>query len=80
MSHIRRCLSLKKGNCRNSLPLSRTQRKRLAEELDQQWKELIRHATIERDTEKLLQLAAALAIRKRRASGLTPGQSDLPAG
>jgi hypothetical protein len=37
----------------------------LAEKLDKQWHELRRHATIERDPEILLRLAAELDKRKR---------------
>jgi hypothetical protein len=52
-------------NCRKSLTPSRLGRKALAEKLDKQWRELRRHATIERDPGILLRLAAELDKRKR---------------
>jgi hypothetical protein len=52
-------------NCRKSLTPSRLGRKALAEKLDKEWHELRRHATIERDPEILLRLAAELDQRKR---------------
>jgi len=39
----------------------------LSEKLDEQWRELRRHATIEKDPEKLGQLVAKLDKRKRHA-------------
>ena len=39
----------------------------MAEKLDTQWRELRRHATIERDPEMLLRLAAELDKRNRQA-------------
>ena len=47
-------------NCRNSLTPSRVRREALAARLDKQWCELRCHATIEKDSEKLLRLAAEL--------------------
>jgi hypothetical protein len=46
---------------------SRTRREALAERLEKQWHELLRHATIERDPEKMLRLTAELAQRTLRA-------------
>jgi hypothetical protein len=39
----------------------------LAERLEKQWRELLLHATIEKDPEKMLQLTAELDQCKRRA-------------
>jgi hypothetical protein len=39
----------------------------LAERLEKQWHELLLHATIERDPEKMLRLTAELAQRALRA-------------
>jgi hypothetical protein len=45
-------------NCRNLLATSRFRRQGMAEKFDQQWRELRRHATIERDPQKLAKLIA----------------------
>jgi hypothetical protein len=57
----------KAGNCRNLLTPARVRREALAERLEKQWRELLLHATIEKDPEKMLRLAAELDQRKRRA-------------
>jgi hypothetical protein len=56
--------SLRARNCRTLLTSQRLRRDALAERLDAQWQELRRHATIERDTERLLWLTAELEKRK----------------
>ena len=55
------------GNCRNLLTPARVRREALAERLEKQWHELLLHATIERDPEKMLRLTAKLDQCKRRA-------------
>jgi len=64
---VRRTRSTRAGNCHNLLMPSRTRREALAERLEKQWHELLRHATIERDPEKMLRLTAELAQRTLRA-------------
>jgi hypothetical protein len=56
----------KAKNCRNLLTSSRDRGNALAERLDKQWRELRRHVTIERDPEKMFQLTAEFARRKRQ--------------
>jgi hypothetical protein len=56
----------KARNCRNFLTSSRDRRDTLAQRLDTQWRELRRHVTIERDPEKMFQLTAEFARRKRQ--------------
>jgi hypothetical protein len=56
----------KARNCRNFLTSSRDQGNALAERLDKQWRELRRHVTIESDPEKMFQLTAEFARRKRQ--------------
>jgi hypothetical protein len=46
------------GNCRNLLTPARARREELAERLQKQWREILLHATIERDAEKMLRLTA----------------------
>ncbi len=55
-------------NCRNLLTSSRVRRQRMAENLDQQWNELRRIATIERDPQRLAQLTSELDRRQRQAA------------
>jgi hypothetical protein len=55
-------------NCRNLLTSSRVRRQRMAEKLDQQWNELRRIATIERDPQRLAQLTSELDRRQRQAA------------
>ena len=55
-------------NCRNSLTPSRVRRDALPE-LEKQWQEIRRHATIEKDQEKLLRLVAE--INKPQTEGLS---------
>jgi hypothetical protein len=55
------------GNCRKLLRPARVRREALAERLEKQWRELLLHATIEKDPEKMLQLTAELDQCKRRA-------------
>lgn len=62
----------KARGCRAILKLFRPSRGIVAERLnqlrfDQQWRELRRHATIERDPETLMWLADELEKRKRQA-------------
>ena len=54
------------GNCRNLLRPSRDRREALEERLEKQWRELLLHATIETDPEKMLRLAAKIDQCKRR--------------
>jgi hypothetical protein len=63
-----RASSMQMRNCRNSLTPSRVRSKRLAARLDKQWRELCRHATIEKDPEKMLRLSAELDWRKRQGT------------
>ena len=53
-------------NCRNVTP-ARVKKRALAEKLARQWHELRQHATIEKDPQKLLELAAEVERRKRQA-------------
>jgi hypothetical protein len=46
---------------------SPVRREALAARVEKQWHELLLHATIERDPEKILRLTAELDRRKRRA-------------
>jgi hypothetical protein len=55
-------------NCRNLLTSSRVRRQKMAEKLDQQWNELRRIATIERDPQRLAQLTSELDRRQRQAA------------
>jgi hypothetical protein len=50
----------KSGNCRKPLTPSRIRREVSAEKLEKQWHELLLHATIVRDPEKILWLTAEL--------------------
>jgi hypothetical protein len=54
------------GNCRNFLTPA-VRREALAERLEKQWHELLLHATIETDPEKMLRLRAKLDQCERRA-------------
>jgi hypothetical protein len=56
---------LQTRNCRNLLVPSRVRRQVMAENFDKQWRALRRHATIERDPQKLSQLTAEVEKRKR---------------
>jgi hypothetical protein len=62
--------SLSTRNCRNSLTPSRVRRGALAQNLDKQWRELRRHATIDKDPETLLRLTAELDKRRRQAEAV----------
>jgi hypothetical protein len=57
---------LKTKNCHNLLTPSRVRREVLTARLEKQWHELLLHATIERDPEKMLRLMAELNQRKSR--------------
>ena len=59
--------SLSTRNCRTPLTPSRLRRDALAQKLDKQWRELRRHATIDKDPETLLRLTAELDKRRRQA-------------
>ena len=61
------CKTENAKNCHNLLMSSRVRRDVMADRLDSEWQELRRHASIERDTEKLLRLTAEFGKRKRRA-------------
>ena len=60
---------LRVRNCRGSLtpPVGRYA---LGEKLERQWRELRRHATIERDTEKMMRLTAELNKRKQQVEAM----------
>jgi hypothetical protein len=60
----------KTRGCRNLLTPSRVRRQVMAENFDKQWCEIRRHATIERDPQKLLQLTAELEKCKRLVESL----------
>jgi hypothetical protein len=62
-----RIRNLKSGNCRNSLTPSRIRREVSAARLEKQWNELLLHATIVKDPEKILWLTAELDRCNRRA-------------
>jgi hypothetical protein len=54
------------GNCHNLLTPSRARREALAEKMEKQWRDLLLHATIESDPQKMSWLAAeAEAVSKR---------------
>jgi hypothetical protein len=59
------CVPVRK--CRNLIASSRVRREEMVEKLDALWRELYRHATIEKDPQKLLQLTAEAEKRKSRA-------------
>ena len=71
MNSSLRTRSFPPRKCRNSLTPFRVRRNGSAERFDKQWHELRRHATIERDVEKLLRLAAEVDKRKRLAEVLS---------
>jgi hypothetical protein len=62
-----RASATRAGNCHNFLTPSRVRREALAARVEKQWHELLLHATIEKDPEKILRLTAELDQRKRRA-------------
>lgn len=62
-----RTRSPKPGNCHKLLATARVRRQVLAARLETQWRELLRHATIEIDPEKMLRLTAEMDRRKRAA-------------
>jgi len=62
---VNRSCCLQTRNCRNLLVPARVRRQVMAENLDKQWRALRRHATIERDPQKLSQLTAEIEKRKR---------------
>ena len=51
---------VKSGNCRRFLATSRFRRERMEDDLDEQWRELRKHVTIERDPKKMAKLIADL--------------------
>lgn len=58
-------MGLKTRNCRNLRVSSRVRRQVMAENLNKAWLQLRRHATIETDPNKLLQLANDLKKTKQ---------------
>jgi hypothetical protein len=67
-SFSRRALSAganlaKSGNCRRSLTSARGRSDASARRLEQEWRELRRHVTIEEDSEKMFRLTAELNRR-----------------
>jgi hypothetical protein len=58
-------MGLKTRNCRNLMVSSRVRRQVMAEKFDTMWLQLRRHATIETDPNKLLQLANDLKKAKQ---------------
>jgi hypothetical protein len=65
------------GNCHNLLMTSRVRREALAKKMEKQWHELLLHATIESDPQKMLWLTAELDLRKCRVAGSKPEQRQL---
>jgi hypothetical protein len=62
-----RTRSLKLCNCHKLISTARVRRQALAARLETQWRELLRHATIESDPEKMLRLTTEIDQRKRAA-------------
>jgi hypothetical protein len=75
-----RASPLKAKNCHNLLTPSRVRREVLSARLEKQWHELLLHATIERDPEKMLRLRAELNQRKRRAEAATKRKGNFMGG
>jgi hypothetical protein len=61
---MNRPAGLDSRNCRNWLTSSRVRRQAMTERLTKQWQEIRRHATIEKDSVKLLRLADERDKRK----------------
>jgi hypothetical protein len=57
--------SLRTRKCRNLLAPARVRRQAMARDLDNLWREIFGHATIEKDPQKLGQLTAELETRRR---------------
>ena len=70
-------VSLQTRKCRNLLAPSRVRRQTMAENLDNLWREIFRHATVENDPQKLAQLTAELEKRKRRVEAARAGNVRL---
>lgn len=62
--------SSSRGNCRVSLHSSRVRRNSSAEDLEAQWRELRRYATIDKDSEQLLGLISEFDQRKRQSDAV----------
>ena len=58
-------------NCHNLLIPSRVRREALAERMEKQWRDLLLHATIETDPQKMLWLTAELDLRKTQAEAVS---------
>ena len=67
------CKTKNYRNCHNLLMSSRVRRDMMADRLDSEWQELRQHASIERDTEKLLRLTAEFGKRKADVCGPRAG-------
>jgi hypothetical protein len=63
-------------HCHKLLSTSRVRRQHTAEDLENRWRELRRHATIEKNPEKMLRLAQELDCRNRRAAAITKSDED----
>jgi hypothetical protein len=59
------------GNCHNLLMTSRVRKEALAKRVEKQWHELVLHATIESDPQKILWLTSELDLRKRGAEAVS---------
>jgi hypothetical protein len=59
------------GNCHNLLTPSRVRREALAESVEKQWRDLLLHATIESDPQKMLWLTTELDLRKSQAEAVS---------
>jgi len=59
------------GNCHNLLTPSRARREALAEKMEKQWRDLLLHATIESDPQKVLWLTTELDLRKSQAEAVS---------
>jgi hypothetical protein len=71
---VKRAHDSETRGCRKLLIPSRLRRQAMAENFDKQWCEIRRHATIERDPQKLLQLKAELEKCKRRVESVRQRQ------
>jgi hypothetical protein len=72
--------SFKAPRCRASPTPSRVRREALAERLENQWREIRRHATIEKDPGKMLRLTSQLDQRKNQTELLRKHHRELEIG
>jgi hypothetical protein len=57
--------SLRTRKCRNLLAPARVRRQAMAKDLDNLWRDIVRHATIEKDPQKIGQLTAELETQRQ---------------